>query len=223
MDVEGDQKDLPSGGDRWRLFYSPNSCALAVHIALEDAGVTYEAVRLVIADGQHLTPEYLRLNPLGRIPTLVTPHGALTEVAAILEYIAASFPGARLAPADAFARAKMLEFNAFVSSAVHPAFSLTNRPFRWANSEEARKEVAQRGLDTYLFLLDHIEQRKFLGPWALGAHYSIADPYLYVMVRWLRRVDVDLARYPRLHDHLRRMQERKQVAHVLHAQGIDRV
>ena len=84
----------------FKLFYTPNTCALASHIALEQAGAAYEAVKVDFAANEQRKPEYLKLNPRGRVPALVTERGILTETPAILVFIAQSFPKAGLAPLD---------------------------------------------------------------------------------------------------------------------------
>ena len=82
------------------FFYSPGTCALASHIALEDAGASYELKRLDFRKSEQQSPDYLAINPKGRVPTLRTPRGVLTETPAILAFVAQSFPEARLAPLD---------------------------------------------------------------------------------------------------------------------------
>lgn len=84
----------------WTLFYSPGSCSLASHIALAEAGAAYELVRTDTKTGDQRRPEYLKVNPKGRVPALVTERGTLTETPAILAFVAQSFPQARLAPLD---------------------------------------------------------------------------------------------------------------------------
>ena len=86
---------------QWTLYYAPGTCAQAVRIALEEAQAPHALVRVDFASQQQRTPEYLAVNPKGRVPALVTPHGTLTETAALLAYVAQSFPEARLAPTDA--------------------------------------------------------------------------------------------------------------------------
>jgi len=83
-----------------KLFYAVNTCSLASHIALEEAGATYTTVRLSFASNEQRGPEYLAINPKGRVPAMVTDRGILTETPAMLAYIAQSFPEARLAPVD---------------------------------------------------------------------------------------------------------------------------
>jgi glutathione S-transferase len=80
-----------------KLFYAPNTCALASHIALEEAGTAYTTVRVDFASNEQRQPEYLAINPKGRVPALVTDSGILTETPAILAFIAQSFPKSGLA------------------------------------------------------------------------------------------------------------------------------
>ena len=82
----------------FKLYYAPGTCALASHIALEEAGAAYTAERLDFKNNQQTSPQYLAINPKGRVPALVTDRGILTETPAILAYIAQSFPQAKLVP-----------------------------------------------------------------------------------------------------------------------------
>ena len=103
-----------------KLFYAANTCSLASHIALEEAAAPYTTVRLSFADNQQRGPEYLAINPKGRVPAMVTDRGILTETPAMLAYIAQSFPEARLAPLDdPFAFAEVQAFNSYLCSTVH--------------------------------------------------------------------------------------------------------
>jgi glutathione S-transferase len=105
-----------------KFFYAPHTCALASHIALVDAGASYETVRLDFRKEDQRKPEYLSVNPKGRVPSLVTERGVLTETPAILAFIAQSFPAAKLAPLeDAFAFARVQAFNSYLCSTVHVA------------------------------------------------------------------------------------------------------
>ena len=84
----------------YKLYYAPGTCALASHIALEEAGADYKAERLDFKANQQQSPEYLKINAKGRVPSLVTDRGVITETPAILAYIAQVFPKANLAPID---------------------------------------------------------------------------------------------------------------------------
>ena len=100
---------MREGTDRcWTLYTATGTCALASHIALEDAGAEYRIVRLDFAGGDQRKPDYLAVNPKGRVPSLATERGVLTETPAILAYVAQRFPAAGLAPlADPFAFAEV--------------------------------------------------------------------------------------------------------------------
>ena len=119
----------------FKLYYAPGTCARASHIALEEAGASYTAERLDFKNSQQTTPQYLAINPKGRVPALVTDHGTLTETPAILAYIAQSFPQARLVPDDAFAFAQVQSFNSYLCSTVHINHAHKMRGYRWAVDE----------------------------------------------------------------------------------------
>ena len=188
------------------LYYAPGTCALASHIALEMSGAKYEAVRLDFKAQQQRSPDYLKLNPKGRVPALATGHGILTETPALLQYISQEHPAAQLAPqGDAFALAKMNEFNSWLCSTVHVAHAHRMRGSRWADAPEAieamKLKVAQNMGDYFAL----IEERYLAGPWVLGERFSTCDPYLFTIARWLEGDGVDVNRFPRVADHMRRM------------------
>ncbi len=201
-----------------KLFYSPNTCALASHIALQEAGADYEAVRLDFRANEQRKPEYLAINPKGRVPALATDRGILTETPAILAFIAQSFPKARLAPLDdpfAFARAQA--FNSYLCSTVHVAHAHRLRGPRWVDAGDAaaiaamQKKVPQSVGECF----ELIEREMFAGPWVMGDGYTICDPYLFTVARWLEGDGVDSARFPKVRDHRQRMSERPAVTTVL--------
>lgn len=198
-----------------KLYYAPNACSLAVHIALEEAAAEYQLVRVHFDREEQLRPEFLAINPLGRVPVLETADGSLTEVPAILGFIAASFPEARLMPGEPFEAAKMSAFNAFISSTVHVIFAHYVRPYRWAEDEASRAAIAEKAVWSYARVFDMIEEKKLIGPWVMGDQFTIADPYLYVMTRWLTRANLGVAAYPRVADHFRRMGRRPALQRAL--------
>ncbi|WP_298721346.1 glutathione S-transferase family protein [uncultured Ferrovibrio sp.] len=199
-----------------KLFYSSNSCSLASHIALEEAGVPYEAVRLDLKAGDQRKPEYLKMNPKGRVPTLVTEQGVLTESPAILTYIAQRFPEAKLAPLnDAFAFAQVQSFNSYLCSTVHVAHAHKVRGTRWADDPVALADMQRKVPQTMGECFDLIERELFRGPWAMGEDYTIVDPYLFTFTTWLEGDEVDVARFPKVQAHMKRMMERPAVKKVL--------
>ena len=115
-----------------KLYFTPETCALASHIALEQAGADYEVARVDFSTGEQRAPAYLKINPKGRVPALATEHGILTETPAILLFIAQTYPKSRLAPLDdPFALAQVQAFNSYLCSTVHVAHAHRMRGTRW--------------------------------------------------------------------------------------------
>jgi glutathione S-transferase len=200
------------------LYYAPGTCALATHLALEYAGAPYEAVRLNFKEQQQRSPEYLKINPKGRVPALVTEQGVITETPALLQYVAQAFPAAKLAPEDAFGLAKMNEFNSYLCSTVHVNHAHGARAYRWADDAAAIEAMKQKVPQTMTESFELIETQMFKGPWVLGERFSTSDLYLFTIERWLESDKVDVNRCPKVADHFRRMNELPQVQKVLAAQ-----
>jgi glutathione S-transferase len=198
------------------FFYSPGSCALASHIALEDAGASYELKRVDFRKTEQQSPDYLAVNPKGRVPALATPLGAVTENPAILAFIAQSFPEARLAPlGDPFAFAQLQAFTTYLCSTVHVAHAHRGRGYRWANDEASFADMKRKVPEAVGACFELIETRMFRGPWAMGEDYSVADPYLFTIASWLEGDGVDIARFPRVAEHRARMAERESVKRAI--------
>ena len=159
------------------LFYATNTCSLASHIALEDSGASYEAKRLNFAEGDQRKPEYLDINPKGRVPALVTGQGILTETPAILTYIGQSFPKANLIPAnDPFRLGQIQSFISYLCSTVHPAHAHRVRGYRWSDDAAAQESMKKKVPQNIGECFDLIENSYFKGPWVMGEDYSVADP-----------------------------------------------
>src|SRR5512143_2807152 len=121
-----------------KLFYGRGASSRASHITLEEVGAPFEPIRMNLKDGDQRTREYLALNPKGRVPTLVTERGPLTETPAILVYIAQLFPEAKLIPRDdPFALAQVQAFNSYLCSTVHVAHAHKQRGARWTDDPAA--------------------------------------------------------------------------------------
>ena len=192
----------------WTFYTATGTCGLATHIALHEAGAEFELVKLDFAHQQQQSADYLRINPKGRVPALATGHGVLTETPALLVFVAQSFPAARLAPLDdPFAFARLLELASYLASTVHVAHAHKRRGSRWADDPAAHEAMRQRVPQTMTACATHLEAQ-LTGPWALGEHYSVADPYLYTLVGWMEGDGVDIARFPRLKAHQARVAAR---------------
>ena len=195
-----------------KLFYASDTCSLASHIALEDAGADYSTARISFASDEQRKPEYLAINPKGRAPALVTDKGVLTETPAILAFIAQSFPQARLAPLDdPFGFAEVQAFNSYLCSTLHVAHAHRMRGNRWADDPAAIAAMQRKVPESVASCYQLIEEKMLGGPWVMGETYTICDPYLFTMAQWLEQDGVDPSRFPKVIDHRRRMSERPAV------------
>ena len=198
------------------LYYAPGTCALASHIALEDAGATYETRRLDFKASEQRSQAYLKVNPKGRVPALATPRGILTETPAILTFIAQSFPERQLAPNDdAFAFAELQSFLSYLCATVHVCHAHRMRGYRWADEESSFADMRRKIPETMGACFQLIETAMFKGPWATGERYTIVDPYLYTLASWLGDDGVDIAKFPRVAEFYERMRERPSVRRAL--------
>jgi glutathione S-transferase len=198
------------------VYYAPGTCALASHITLEQSGASYRAVRLDFGRAEQRGADYLAINPKGRVPSLATERGVLTETPAILAFIAQSAPQARLAPLDdPFAFARAHAFNSYLCSTVHVAHAHRMRGPRWSDDptviEGLKLKVSQNMPDCFTL----IEQEMFEGPWVLGEAYSICDAYLFTLAGWLEGDGVDPGQFPKVADMSRRMNQDVAVRKVL--------
>jgi glutathione S-transferase len=199
-----------------KLYYATGTCALASHIALEEAGAEYSTVRINFAVHEHRSPEYLAINPKGRVPALVTDKGILTETPAMLAFIAQSFPKARLASLDdPFRFAEVQAFNSYLCSTVHVAHAHRMRGTRWADDPAAIEAMKRKVPDSVAACFELIEQKMLQGPWVMGESYTVCDPYLFTLAQWMEGDSVDPARFPKVRDHRNRMSERAAVRKVL--------
>lgn len=203
------------------LYYATNTCALASHIALEEAGAAFETRWVDFGAAEQTKPEYLKINPKGRVPALVTEHGVLTETPAILAYIAQSYPKAGLAPLDdPFAFAELQAFMSYLCATVHVAHAHRARGYRWADDPAAFEAMKKKVPQSVGACFALIEGGMLRGPWVMGDAYTIADPYLFTLARWMEIDGVDPNAFPRVLDHRDRMAERPAVQRALESEGL---
>ena len=193
------------------LYYAPVTISLATHILLEEVGATYATKRIDFQINQQRSPEYLQVNPKGRMPALVTDRGILTETPAMLVYVAQSFRRPDLALMDdPFAFAEVQAFNSYLCSTVHVAHAHRMRGTRWVDAEDAQSIAAMKRKvpESVAACYELIERGMLKGPWVMGARYTICDPYLFTIAEWLEGDGIEPARFPRVIDHRRRVGER---------------
>jgi len=199
-----------------KLYYAPHTCSLASHIALEEAGAEYSTVHIDFGKEEQRSPEYLAVNPKGRVPAMVTGRGILTETPAMLAFIAQSFPRAQLAPlADPFAFAQVRAFNSYLCSTVHVAHAHRMRGRRWADDPAAIAEMKRKVPESVAACFDLVEREMLKGPWVMGETYTVCDPYLFTLAQWLEGDGVDPKRFPKVTDHRARMAERPAVRRAI--------
>ena len=191
-----------------KFYYAPGSCAMSVHILLEDAEAKYEANRIDLDTGYQRSEEYLAINPKGRVPALITESGVLTETPAILSFIAKKYPDKNLAPNDQFEFARAQAFNMYLSSTVHVGHSHKHRGTRWANDLKALENMTSKVTENMTDYAQSIEDHYFIGPWVLGDKYSMCDPYLYVITKWFYDDGVDMKQFSLISHHYDRMKDR---------------
>lgn len=204
-----------------RLFYSPGACSLVSHIALEEAGAEFDAVRTAIAEKAHKRPEYLAINPRGLIPAMERDGRVVTETIAILAWIGHGWPGSGQLPLDDLtALARVFELLSWFATTVHHGGFGPIYRARAAGIERPEEAVAEdrarlRGL------FGEIDSLLAPGPWLLGERYSLADPYPLTFRRWARRLELDVEPYPHWTAHTARMIKRPAVLRALAREGVD--
>lgn len=205
-----------------KLFYSPGACSLAVHIALQESGRPFEAVRVNLKEGEQFTPEFLKVNPKSKVPAIARDDGSiLTECPACLFWVARTSPGAGLLPMDTEGQARALEWMNFISGSLHNGgFTRILRGERFVSDPAHAQSASDKGKADTLKHLAVTEEMLAGRDTALASGHSVVDDYLFVMARWVPRAGKELAEYPnlkRLHD---RVAAREATKKALAAEGI---
>jgi glutathione S-transferase len=197
-----------------RLHYRQGSAALAPHIALAEIGCDYALVEVGFDDPADAPDEYRRLNPWGRVPTLEDGDFVLTESAAILLYLAEKFPEAALLPADQRERAEAYRWLLYLTNTLQPAF------LRFFYPERYGSDAAREG-EALAAAFDWIDGELAGRDWLAGGERSAADLFLFMLVRWGRRLDPPAWERPALRAHWLRLVERPAVRQALDEQRIE--
>jgi glutathione S-transferase len=198
------------------LYYAPGACSMASHIALEETGAAYTPRLVQFATAEQESAEYRdAVNPRGKVPALQTDGGTLTENLAILTYIARSFPDAELLPTDTLGLARCLSHMAYLSNAVHPAFTRIARTARFAKSEPAQAEVKEAARETFWGLLQELDGVIGDRDWVMGTAYTACDPYTLVFYGWGARIRMPMTELKNYTSFKDRMLQRPAVRKVL--------
>jgi len=203
-----------------KLFYMPGACSLAPHIVLEWIGKPFELDR--VERGKTREPEFLAVNPAGKVPALIEDDGrVLTEAEAILLYLAAKFPDDRLgASSTPEAQYEMHKWMSYLTGDVHPAFYPYFLPQRYIADEHqypAVREAAYQQIDACFQLLDrYMRDRTYM----IENRRTVLDPYLFVFCRWGKSLPKPFTDYPNLHRFLMQMADDAGVQRAMQAQRI---
>lgn len=202
-----------------KLYYLPGACSLADHITLEWVGAEYEAIQ--VPRDELKSDWYLAISPGGLVPALVDDDGwTLTENEAILHYLAEKHPEAELAGTDIRSRAEVNRWLGFLNSDVHQSFKPIFGATSFISDEAQHEDLQQHAREKLGKLFARIDARLQNHPWLAGEHRSIADPYLFVVLRWARAKQVPLQGLTALDAFFARMHEDAGVQKALKTEGI---
>ncbi|WP_424977716.1 glutathione S-transferase family protein [Leisingera sp. S232] len=202
-----------------QLYYAPRTISVAVAIALEEAGVTYETVKLDFATKEQSGPAYAQINPKGRVPALAVEGGILTETGALLEYVADMAPETSLRPQDPVLQARMREVMFYLASTMHINHAHKLRGARWAKERSSWKDMQKMVPQTMAESCVYLSQYGLRGPFVLGENVSLADCYLYVVCTWLEGDGVTVADFSKIQNFMTAMEQRDSVRSV-YAKGM---
>lgn len=194
------------------LHYAPKTISIAVAITLEEVGLAYDAVAVDFASGAQAKEPYLSVNPKGRVPALVTGAGTLTETGAILEFIAET--SGQLIPDTPMATARMREVMFYLASTMHVNHAHKMRGHRWADQQSSFDDMTAKVPETMAASCAYLEEMLMLDPF-VTKDFSLADPYLFMVLSWVPGDGVDLAAYPKLSAFVDMMKTRPSVQAVI--------
>ncbi len=205
----------------YKLFYSPGSAAMAPHAALEETGAPHELVLVDMKSNAHKAPDYLKLNPNGRVPTLADGDNVIYESAAIMLHLADKHPNSGLAPAPGTPeRARYYQWMVYMTNTVQEAYMSYFHPDYYAKSDAAIAEVkatSEARLQPLFAVLDKALEK---GPYLLGERFSGADIFLMMMARWSRNMAKPAATYPNIKRCVDLVLARPAVQRMMKAQGL---
>lgn len=198
-----------------KLYFSPGSCSMAEHIALREAGISFETARVDLRTGLCNGEPFKSMNPKGYVPAIQLDNGQwLTEGVALLSYIAdkASTPGL-LPEQGSWERYKALEWLTFISTELHKGFS----PLWNSASGVADKEAAWERLSHRIGLVDEqLKRTEFL----LGSRFTVADAYLFTVLNWAGMLKRSLEQWPAVTRYMTNIRQRPSVQAVIQAEGL---
>jgi glutathione S-transferase len=199
-----------------KLYFAPGACSLSPHIVLRESGAQFDLEQVNNAEKKTKSgQDFWKVNPKGQVPVLEVDGGdKLTEGPVIVQYIADKNPGAGLAPAPGtMERYRVQEWLNFITSELHKSFGPIFRP----TTPEEFKTISKENLSKRFDWLD----RQLAGKqYLMGDKFTIADAYLFTVLRWMARIGMDIAKWPNLKAYFDRVQARPKVQEALKAEGL---
>ena len=199
-----------------KLYYAPGACSLAPHIVAREAGLRLDLEKVDLGKGRTENGAvFADINPKGYVPALALDGGeVLTEVSALVQYLADQAPHAQLAPAaGTIERYRLLEWLGFISTEIHKGFWPLWNP----QTPDAAKTIAKTNLAKRFAYLDG---RLARGPYLMGERFTVADAYLFTVANWTNFHGIDLKPYPNLQAFMERVGARPKVREALRAEGL---
>lgn len=166
------------------LYFCPGACSLASHIGLEETGAPYEIKPIFLAKKEQRTEAYLKINPRGKVPTLIADGKTLVENTAILTYLSRRFPEKHLLPADPAEESRCIATMCWFGGVVHPSYQHFHRPERFADGAAAIAAVKEAGQKAFWANCQEIDSMLQKNDWIMGADYTIVDAYALVFYGW---------------------------------------
>lgn len=199
-----------------KLYYSPGACSLSAHIILREGGFSFDTEKVDFATKKTATgTDYLSVNPNGYVPSLVLNDGyILTEVPAIIQYLADRVPEKNLAPAaGTIERYQLMQWLNFISTELHKGFS----PLFNAQAPAQWKTIVAAQLGRRLNMASHQLESNY---WLMGPEFTVADAYLFTVLNWGKHVGIEIDRWPVLKAYQGRVFERPAVRATMDAEGL---
>lgn len=194
-----------------KLYYTPQACSLSPHIVLRESGLKFDLEKVDLQTKKTSSGEdYLTINPKGYVPALkLDDNKILTEGPAIIQYIADLKPEANLAPAqNSFDRYRLQEWLNFISTEIHKVLGAFFNP---KLPEETKNQLMKK----FNVRMDYLDKQLFIHPYILGESFSVADAYLFTVLRWTSFFNINLQSWPALSKYMARIEERPAVHEAL--------
>ena len=195
-----------------KLYYAPTTCALAPYVTLTEAGAEFECARINMRKAQHMSPEYMALNPKHKVPMLAIDDWLLTESVAIQTWIGRNFPAAKIMPADSNGEIKAISLMSWISGGIHPYLARINSPPKVADgADESVRRIAAREIDDNFTIAD----RMLAGREFFFDHFTAVDAHFFWAYRRATQFELPLGKFSHCNAHFARMQQRASVRKVL--------